>query len=104
MLSLVELADVHGRPKLKMDLPPLLVGSRVRLRFVLRRENGGRTEQLNVDGQFRVEAIGLDCARGERQLIALQSAANPPSWRAVKKTPEWRRVLPPAIAPRTAIT
>lgn len=104
MLSLLELSDLPGKPKVKLDLPPCANGGRVRLHFTLRRTHGGRQEILVVEGQYRVVAVGLDagCAP-QRQVLSVESVGAAPMWRAVKKTPEWRRVVPPAKAPRTII-
>ena len=103
MLTVLELSDVHGKPKVKLDLPgPLNIGHRIRLAFILKRKNAGRTEVLEVDGDFRVMVAGLDTALPEkRQLLVVESHTGiVPHWRAIKKPTEFKRVLPPAISPR----
>jgi hypothetical protein len=104
MMTLLELSDVVGKPKVKMNLPLCQLGHRVQLHFCLRRKNAGRVETLDVRGQFRVMAVGLDAASmPQRQVLAVEAVGKTPSWQAVKKASEWKRVLPPAIARRTVI-
>jgi len=104
MMTLLELSDVSDQPKIKTDLPLCQVGHRVQLHFCLRRKKAGRFEVLEVRGQFRVMAAGLDAANlPQRQVLSVESAGVTPSWRAVKKGVEWKRVLPPAKAPRTTL-
>lgn len=106
MLTLLELSDVNGKPKVKLDLPgPLNVGHRVRLSFCLRRQHAGRSEVLEISGEFRVSAVGLDFAGIEkRQVLSMESTAvTTPHWRSVKKQPEMKRVLSPAKAARREI-
>jgi len=103
LLTVLELSDVSGKPRVKLELPgPLNIGHRVRLAFRLKRTNAGRTEVLEVNGDFRVIAAGLDTVLPEkRQLLVVESSTGiVPHWRAVKKVPDFKRVLPPAIAPR----
>lgn len=106
MLTLLELSDVVGKPKVKLDLPgPLRIGDRVRLSFRLRRQNSGRSEVLEVFGEFRVQAMGLDFAQtAKRQVVSVTSSDDAPHWKAVKKQPEWRRTVPPAVSARKTIT
>jgi len=104
MMTLLEISDVAGKPKVKTDLPPCQIGHRFQLHFCLKRKNAGRIEILDVRGQYRVMAVGLDAASmPQRQVLSVEAVGVSPSWHAVKKTSEWRRVLPPAKAPRTVL-
>ena len=108
MLTVVKLADVTGEPKFKLDLPSLRVGDPVRLPALqVRRETlEGRHEVLDVESRiFRITAVGLDASSWPfRQLLSVEvSLGRPPTWRSVKKPPEGRRRLPPAIFPRTPV-
>lgn len=95
--SVVELSDVSGRPKVKLALPvPLLVGHRLTLKFRLAREHGGRHEQLDVVGEFKVKTVSFDASTGiGRQILSVEAMEKPPSWRAVKKQPVPARRLGP---------
>jgi hypothetical protein len=104
MMTLLEISDVAGKPKVKTNLPQCQIGHRIQLHFCLRRKNAGRTEVLDVRGQFRVMAAGLDAASmPQRQVLSVESVGASPSWHAVKKNAEWKRVLPPAKAPRMVL-
>jgi len=109
MLSVIQLLDVNGQPKAKLELPgPLRLGDPVALRFRLKRNQGGRNEVLVVDHRFRVSAIGLDASSWpHRQLLALETVDRPPTWQAVKKPPSVARKLsktPTRASPRTPVT
>lgn len=100
--TIVELGDVTGRPKVKMDLPPMRIGDRVQLRCRLARKNGGRNEVLDVVGEFRVTTTSLDASSGTaRQLLVVESTGVAPAWRAVKKDslPPPRRLGPARVRP-----
>ena len=104
MLTLLELSDVAGKPKVKTNLPQCQLGQRIQLHFCLKRRNAGRTEVLDVRGQFRVMAAGLDAASmPQRQVLSVEAVSATPAWRAVKKAAEWKRALPPARASRTVL-
>lgn len=104
MLSIVQLDDVKGKPAVKMDLPQLKVGDPVALKFRIERQNGGRTEELRIDGRFRVTAVGYDAVDGpRRQLLSVESAGRSPTWVSIKKRREVARRLSPAKFPRTPI-
>jgi hypothetical protein len=108
MLTVVELADVTGHPKVKLDLPGLLrVGDPVALKFRLEKLHGGRFEVLEVKHRFRVTAIGVDASSWpQRQLLSLDSVDKPPTWRALKKPPSVARKLgkaPTRKSPRTPV-
>lgn len=87
-----------------MDLPaPLRLGDKLTLRFRLKRANGGRMEVLDVNGEFRICSLSFE-AGTNRQMLSVESASGVvPSWRAVKRTPEFKRVIPPARSPRTSV-
>ena len=105
MLSVVKLLDVTGQPTVKLDLPGLLrIGDPLGLCFRIERQNGGRTEELRVDGQFRVAAVGVDASSGAaRQLLSVEAAGGVPTWRSIKKRAQKPRRLPPATFPRTPV-
>lgn len=109
MLSVVQLQDVTGQPKAKLDLPgPLRLGDPVALRFRLERNHAGRCEVCEVNHRFRVAAVGVDATSWpQRQLLALESVDKPPTWRAVKKPASGARSLgkaPTRAGPRTPVT
>jgi len=98
--SIVELADVSGKPKVKMALPSVKIGDKIHLRFRLSRQNGGRSEQLDVDGDFQVRGWSLDASSGfARQILSVDAVTACPSWKAVKKVPSPPRKLGPARVP-----
>lgn len=103
--TIVTLSDVTGNPRVKMDLPsPLRIGDRVSMRFQLQRQNGGRSEVLDVTGDFRVSEIHFGTEGGVgRQHLVVQSLGKAPAWRAVKKAPVAAKRLSPARFPRTVI-
>lgn len=105
MLSVVKLSDVTSEPVIKLDLPgPLRIGDPLALRFKLRRQTGGRTELLEVDGKFRVCAVGIDASvHPSRQVLSVEAVLKPPTWRSVKKEPAPGRRLGPVRFPRTPV-
>lgn len=99
----IKLSDVNGQPSaLVSDLPsPLRVGDRITLRFTIRRENKGRLEKLDVDGEFRVTDVSFDAKTSPaRQVLSVQSE-DVPKWKSVKKPSKGS--LAPAKFPRTKI-
>jgi hypothetical protein len=104
--TIVEFSGVSGQPKAKLDLPcPLRIGDRIAFRFRLARENGGRSEQLDVVGDFRVKAVSFDASTGVGlQKLVVEAEDKAPVWRAVKKPAKpSARKLSPACWPTTAI-
>lgn len=109
--TLVELSDVSDRPKVKIMLPlGQRIGDKIRLSFTLDRQNGGRYEVLEVEGEFRVAKTSTDAAsqgplRGlPFPVVELESTGVAPAWRAVKRPKEEdMRVVPPAVSPRTVV-
>lgn len=100
--TILELSEVAGRPKVKLDLPiPLRVGDRIGLRFRLKRIHGGRTEVLEVDGEFRVSTAGLTL---DRQVLSVETVVGKvPVWRAIRKELPYERTIPPARFPPTVL-
>ncbi len=105
MLTIVQLTGVKWEPVVKLDLPRVLLGDPVRLRFFLRRHNNGRTDVLKVDAPFKVVAVGLDTSVvPHRQILSVEPATgNIPTWQSVKRLQEAPRRLPPARFPKTPI-
>lgn len=105
MLSIVKLSDVNGEPKVKLDLPaPLRNGDPVALRFTVERRTGGRSEVLEVNGRFRVTAVGFDATSWpQRQLLSVESTVAPPTWRSVKSHASVSRRLGPTRFPRSSV-
>ncbi len=106
--SIVELADVSGKPRVKMGLPsPLRVGDKIQLRLHLTRQVGGRSEVLDVSGEFQVRTVAFDVSTGvAHQILSVNSGETTPAWKAVKKgaLPSTApRKLGPARAPSTDI-
>lgn len=102
--TILELTDVPNRPRVRKDLPgPLRIGDRVRLAFRLARMNGGRSELLEVKGDFKVISVSFDGTDLPRQILQVESIGKTPSWQAVKKTRLSRQKLSPACSPRTTV-
>lgn len=100
--TIVEITEVAGNPKVKLDLPvPMRVGDRIGLRFRLKRLNGGRTEVLDVAGEFRVASVGLTL---DHQSLRVETVVGKvPVWRAIRKEPAYERTIPPARFPPTVL-
>jgi len=105
MLTIVKLADVTSQPTAKLELPGhRRIGDTIRLHFRIERQNGGRTEELRVNGLFRVSAVGNDCADGPtRQLLSVEAVDRPTTWVSVKNRAQEPVRLSPAVFPRTPI-
>src|SRR5271170_4050955 len=99
--TIVELAEVSGKPRARMNLPsPLRIGDHIQLRFRLTRQNGGRTEVLDVNGDFQVRTVNFDASSGRaRQSLSVTAAETSPSWQAIKKTSSLARKMGPAKHP-----
>jgi hypothetical protein len=101
-LTFLELTDLPGTPKVRIDLPQLHAGSRVLLHFRLERQHLGRNEVLDVAGEFHVVSVMNDAVRGRGcQIVQVTSTGKVPTWRAVKR-PKLRH-LAPARSPRTVV-
>ena len=94
--TILTLSDLTDAPRVKLVLPSLRVGDRVKLAFRLRRQNGGRSEVLDVGGEFRVSSVTLSV---DHQAVSVESVGKAPAWRAVRKEAVLQRVLPPACSP-----
>lgn len=100
--TILSLSTLPGSPRVKTTLPgPLRVGDKVGLSFTLKRQHQGRTEILEVRGDWRVTAstttalhfhLEVECASGVE-----------PRWKAVKKDKPFVRRLGPAVFPREAV-
>jgi hypothetical protein len=102
--TIVELSEVSGKPKVKMALPPLRIGDKIHLKFRLSRQNGGRSEQLDVDGDYQVRGMSVDASSGvAHQQLAVDAVSTSPSWKAVKKVQVPLRKLGPARVPPMVI-
>lgn len=103
-LHVLELADLTDPPKVKIDLPLVRVGDRLRLGFTLKRRNGGRHEHLKVSGYFRVVECVFDSSRPVPCSIAkIEAVGKAPVWQAVK-APRARRKPVPAQGARTTVS
>lgn len=101
--SLILLSEVKDKPVVRKDLPALLrIGDTLLLRFTLTRRNGRRTEELRVDGEYRVTSVAMDARHHPRQNLTVEALKVTPSWRSIKSTSP-TTPLPPARAPRTVV-
>jgi hypothetical protein len=98
--AIVELTDLTDPQRVKMDLPPVRLGDRVKLGFTLHRQHQGRSEILEVHGEFKVTAFLYDQPAGH-PIVQVLSTGLSPAWRAVKKQP--KKKLGPARYPRAII-
>lgn len=101
----IKLDDVNGKPMVLLsDVPsPLRVGDTLGLRFRVSRQTSGRSEMLEVSGQFKVTAVGFDlAAAARRQLLTVEALGKPPTWASVRRPPPRAR-LAPAVSPRTPV-
>jgi hypothetical protein len=99
--SIVELSSIPGQPRVKLVLPiPLRLGDKLKLSFKLKRQNGGRLEVLDVQGEFRVMSSTQSV---EHQYLSVESTGKEPAWRAVRRGSLPERKVPPAIFPRTIV-
>jgi hypothetical protein len=103
--SIIEFTEVAGQPKVRLDLPgPLRLGERVRLKFTLRRKNATRTEELKIEGEYKVTAVEIDASGAyPRQLLSVETTTVRPTWKSIKNDPPFRLRLPPARFPRTVV-
>jgi hypothetical protein len=95
--SVITFEEVKDTPSVRIDLPTsLLVGGRIQLKFILRRRTGPRTEELRVDGEYRVTEVLLDatCAP-PKQRIKVVAKGVAPAWKAVRNVATVARKLAP---------
>lgn len=105
MLSVVQLSDVTSQPKLMMDLPQLKVGDPIQLSFRIERNNGGRLEELSVNGKFKVSTVGYERPNAAplRQLLSVDTLGQPPTWVSIKNRIQGGLRLKPAKSGPTPI-
>ena len=84
LTAFLTLEDITGEPQLRMDLPLMRLGDRVQLSAVLHRQKGGRTEELHVEGEFRVTSLVVDARGRAKQIIRVATVGVTPCWRAIK--------------------
>ncbi len=103
--SLVQVAELKDAPLVWMTLPyPLRVGDTLLLDFTLRRRKGTRTEELKVQGEYKVLTVLFDLKRGRpRQGLVVEAKGLSPSWKAIRSTPLASRSFRPAKAPKTVV-
>ena len=101
--SLVIFTEVKDTPSVHMSLPgTLFVGSKLRLRFTLRRRNGPRTEELRVEGEYRITEASVDATKAlPKQLLRVEALGVAPVWRAVRNPSALQRMLPPTHSKAT---
>jgi hypothetical protein len=110
--SIVEFTDVKDAPRVRMTLPgPLSLGTKILLNLLVRRKNGNRTEELRIQGEFKVLTSAIDARGLPRQVVSLEATKVVPVWKSVK-TPEPPKRKPPRAvrsvlhdpkAPRTVV-
>jgi len=95
--SIVLFSDVKDSPSVRMELPAIMpLGERVKLKLTLRRKNGPRTEELRVDGEYRVIETSLDATYAPpKQIVKLEATKVAPAWKAVRNPSPVRRGLAP---------
>jgi len=99
-VSLLILSEVEA-PRVKLVLPVLRQGDRVKLRFKLDRVRNGRAEVLDVQGEYRVTSVVWAGLVAE---VSVESTGKAPAWRAVKKKAASVRKLGPTHFPPTTVT
>lgn len=94
--SVITFSEVKGSPAVRIELPALLpIGERITLRLSLRRRNGARTEELSIDGEFRVVASSVDASRGApKQILSVEATKLAPAWKAIRNPPNKRNLSP----------
>jgi hypothetical protein len=86
--SVITFDEVKSSPSVRMDVPALLsIGERILLHFVLRRQNGPRSEELRIEGEFRVTEAVIDATCAPiKQRLKVSAKGVTPSWKAVKRS------------------
>ncbi len=87
LTAFLTLEDITGEPQMRLDLPLMRLGDRLLLSAVLHRQKGGRTEELHVEGEFRVTSLILDARGRVKQLIRVAAIGVAPTWKAIKNPP-----------------
>lgn len=91
IFSEVKEASVH------MELPSLLpIGERIKLHLTLRRRNKHRSEELHVEGEYRVTETSVDATYAPpKQIVRVEATKVAPAWKAVRNPSSLRRTLSP---------
>lgn len=101
--SIVKFEDLKDSPSVRIELPaPLPLGTRINLCVTLRRRHGGRTEELRVNGEFRVATVSINATGAPRQLLTVASTGVAPTWKAVKNS-TGKKKLALTRSPRTEV-
>lgn len=103
--TVLVLGDVRDNPRVVKMLPaPLRIGDHIHLLFLLRRKSSGRSEELQVEGEYRITHVSFD-TRGSstKQVLVVEALGVAPTWRSVKNNPSWKRKLPLTVSPRTLL-
>jgi len=101
--SIVKFEDLKESPSVRIELPaPLPIGTRINLCITLRRKHGGRTEELRVNGEFRVTSVTIDAVGASRQIVTIASTGVAPTWKAVKNS-VGKKKLALTRSPRTEV-
>lgn len=95
--SVVTFEEVKDHPSVRMSLPAVLpLGERLRLKMLLRRKNGPRSEELRLEGDFRVTEVVIDTTcNPPKQLLKVAAVGVAPSWKAIRNQPSLEKKLPP---------
>jgi hypothetical protein len=102
--TILVFSDLKDSPRVAKSLPDTLrIGDHLVLDLTVRRKNGGRTEELRVNGEFRVTSSVLDARTTPQRLVSVEALRVAPIWKAVKNPPSWARKMPPARFPRTRV-
>ncbi len=100
----VVLADVEGQPFFRKDLPaPMRLGDTLRLEARLLRKHNRRTEELRLQGEFKIVEVAFDGHARTRQVLKIEAKGLSPSWRAIRNGPLEVSKLGPARAPKTVV-
>lgn len=103
MKSFLVFEDLKEPTLIRMDLPsPIPIGTPINLSFCVMRRNRGRSEELRIQGTYKVTHLVLE-QEGKTfyQKVSLVSTGIAPSWRAVKKPIP--RKLAPTRSPKTEV-
>jgi len=95
--SIITFSDLKDEPSVRIELPALLpIGERIKLKLVLRRKNGTRTEELRIEGEYRVTGTSIDATYAPaKQALKVEATKVSPSWKAVRNPMVPTRNLPP---------
>jgi hypothetical protein len=100
-LAVLEFSDLSEPQRVKIDLPTVHLGDRIRLAFTLRRKRQGRDEMLSISGEYKVMNVLLEARSHPHQIIQVASTGVSPAWKAIKSTKAKR--LAPAKSVKTIV-